>query len=80
VVAVAQGVYVDIGGEDVGGDAIYFLVAGEPPDGQFLLCDGTWKPLTDGFYLMNRLIVGDVDIDGPMADPPAGVPRSPIEV
>jgi hypothetical protein len=77
MVAVKLGYYVRDTGE---GDAYHYLMTAEPPLGQFILRDGAWVPLVDGFSLMDRLIDGDPDFDGPVSDPPAGVPRSPIEV
>jgi hypothetical protein len=63
------------------GDSV-FAMLDEPPLGQYVLRDGAWVPLPDGFYLMDKIIDGDVDTDGPFADPPEGVPtvRLPVTV
>jgi hypothetical protein len=63
MVDVAQGVYV----RDIGdGDVCYFLMIDEPPRGQYVLRGDVWVPLPDGFFLMDKLITGDVDTDGPL--------------
>ncbi len=46
----------------------------EPPLEQYILIDGTWEPLSDGFYLMDMVIDGNPEISGPVRDPPEGVP------
>lgn len=74
MVNVKRGYYRDVGGEDVGGDVYHFFMAEEPPDGQYIFRGGAWVPLVNGYYLMDRLITGDVDVDGPFDDPPKGVP------
>jgi hypothetical protein len=71
MVKVVSGYYVRDTGD---GDVVYFFAGGEPPLEQYVLRDGTWHPLPDGFYLMDKLIDGDPDFYGPVADPPAGVP------
>jgi hypothetical protein len=78
MVKMAQGVYVRDTGD---GYTCYFAMTDEPPDGQYVLRGQKWVPLPgDGFGLMDRLITGEPDYDGPMTDPPEGVPRLPIEV
>ena len=70
MVKFARGYYLNDSGED-----IWFYMGGEPPEGQFIFRDGKWEPLGgDGFHLADRLIDGDPDYDGPVADPPEGVP------
>lgn len=55
------------------GDVVFYM-GGEPPLEQYVFRDAAWQPLPDGFYLMDKLIDGDVDLDGPVPDPPKGVP------
>ena len=66
MVAFALGYYTD-------GD-VWFHIGAEPPLDQFVLRDGAWVPLPDGFYLADRLMGGDVDLDGPFVEPPEGMP------
>ena len=66
MVAVARGYYCD-------GDVVFY-VAAEAPLGQYVFRGGQWVPLSDGFFLMDKLITGDVNVDGPFDDPPGGVP------
>jgi hypothetical protein len=67
MVNVALGYYT----RDAGQDSSHFLMTAEPPSGQYVLRDGVWVPLPDPFYLMGLIISGDVDMVGPMPDPPA---------
>jgi hypothetical protein len=67
MVNVALGYYVRHG-------EYHFAMTAEPPDGQLVLRGDHWEPLPDPWYLMDKLITGDVDTDGPFADPPEGVP------
>jgi hypothetical protein len=60
------------------GDVYNFFMADEPPLGQYVLHDGVWVPLPDPWYLMDKIIDGDPEVDGPVADPPEGVP--PVRV
>lgn len=50
----------------------------DPPLEQFRLKinTNTWEPLSDPWYLMDRIIDGDLDYDGPMKNPPRGVPSA----
>ena len=59
------------------GYVCHYHMSGEPPDGQYVLRDGKWKPLVDGFALADRLITGEVDYDFAGESPPDGV--APIE-
>jgi hypothetical protein len=61
----------------VHGDSVFWM-GKEPPLEQFIFRDGAWQPLHDGFYLIHKIITGDVDTDGPFEDPPAGVPAAPV--
>jgi hypothetical protein len=71
MVAFALGYY----SRDTGdGDVYHYHMSGEPPLGQSVLRGDVWVPLPDGFSLADRLIVGDAQYDGPVTDPPAGVP------
>jgi hypothetical protein len=72
MVAVKLGYYVQGTGD---GDVYHYLMIDEPPLGQFMLRGDEWQPLVDGFYLMDKIIDGDPDVIGPMANPPAGVPE-----
>jgi hypothetical protein len=78
MVAVKLGYYVQdsrIGGEADGQDYVsYYFMGAEPPDEQYIFRGGAWKPLIDGYYLMDKIIDGDPDVDGPFDDPPEGVP------
>jgi hypothetical protein len=57
------------------GQSVYdFYMSEEPPLGQFLLRDGTWEPLADGYFLMDMVIDGNPELTGPVKDPPQGVP------
>jgi hypothetical protein len=84
VVDVEQGYYTSDSGD---GDVHCFFMNGEPPSGQFAFRGGVWQPLevyglqdgrlvtlVDGYYVMDRIIDGDPDYDGPFDDPPEGVP------
>jgi hypothetical protein len=53
---------------------VWFYLGAEPPAGQYVFRDGAWVPLPDPFYLMDKIIDGDPDVDGPFPDPPKGVP------
>jgi len=48
----------------------------EPPDKQYVLRGETWELLPDPWSLMDRIIDGDPDYDGPTVNPPRGVPRA----
>lgn len=71
MVAVKLGYYIrDTGDGDV---SYYYFMNQEPPDGQYKFKGGVWKPMIDGYYLMDKIIDGDPDIDGPFDAPPEGV-------
>jgi hypothetical protein len=78
VVKFAQGYYRRDTGD---GYVCDYAMIDEPPLGQFVFRrGGAWVPLPDGFHLADRLITGEPDYDFVGPDPPAGVPRLPIEV
>jgi hypothetical protein len=56
------------------GDDVHYFVGGEPPLEQYILINGVWKPLVDGFYLMDKIIDGDPGVGDPTDEPPEGVP------
>jgi hypothetical protein len=49
----------------------------DPPLAQYVLRGKTWEPLPDPWSLMDMVMDGDPDYDGPTANPPPGVPRAP---
>jgi hypothetical protein len=51
----------------------FYFMSDQPPSGQYKF-KGIWKPLIDPWYLMDLIMSGDVDLDGPFDDPPEGVP------
>ena len=60
--------------DDDAPDVFYFFIGDEPPLEQYILINGVWRPLIDPWFLMDKIIDGDPDIDGPTEDPPEGVP------
>ena len=57
MVAVKLGYYIrDTGDGDV---SYYYFMNQEPPDGQYKFKGGVWKPMIDGYYLMDKIIDGD---------------------
>jgi hypothetical protein len=63
--------------QDDGVDHWYYFMGDEPPDEQYILRDGTWKPLVDPWYLMDMIMDGNPEVSGPTVNPPRGVPRAP---
>jgi hypothetical protein len=55
-------------------DIFYFFMGDEPPLKQYMFRGQVWEPLIDGWYLMDRVIDGEPGLDGPMPNPPDGVP------
>ena len=55
----------------------HYFMGDDPPLEQYILRDGAWKPLNDGYYLMDMIIDGNPEISGPFQNPPRGVPRAP---
>ena len=55
-------------------DVFYYFMGGEPPDGQFILINGVWRPLIDPYFLADKLIDGDPGVGNPTDEPPEGVP------
>jgi hypothetical protein len=51
--------------QDTGQNVYHFLMADEPPRGQYILRGGVWERLADGWYLMDLLISGAPDLSGP---------------
>jgi hypothetical protein len=49
----------------------------EPPDEQYIYLHGVWKPLKNGYHLMDMIIDGQPDLDGPFPNAPEGVPPAP---
>jgi hypothetical protein len=62
--------------QDDGEDRFYFM-GDDPPLEQYILRDGAWKPLNDGYYLMDMVIDGNPELTGPVKNPPRGVPCAP---
>ena len=62
---------------DTGQRVTHFYMGDEPPLEQYLLHDGVWEPLADGYYLMDMIIDGAPDLSGPVKNPPRGVPTAP---
>ena len=55
-------------------DVFVFYMASEPPEGQFILINGAWRPLVDPWFLMDKIMDGDPEVGDPTDDPPEGVP------
>jgi hypothetical protein len=70
MVNVTQGYYT----ETTNSGVFHFFMNSEPPDGQFILIGSPWKPLIDGWSLMDKIIDGDPEVSDPVRDPPEGVP------
>lgn len=58
----AHGYYVY---EHEAGDESYYYMGTDPPKDQYLLVNGAWEPLTDGWYLMDMIIGGNVNLSSP---------------
>jgi hypothetical protein len=56
--------------QDDGVDRWHYFMGDEPPDKQYILRDGAWKPLIDPWYLMDMIIDGNPKIAGPTVNPP----------
>jgi hypothetical protein len=63
--------------QDDGEDRFYYFMGDDPPLEQYILRDRVWKPLEDGYYLMDMIIDGQPDLTGPVANPHKGVPSAP---
>lgn len=63
--------------QDTGQNVYYFYMAAEPPEGQYILREGKWHPLVDGYYLMDMIINGQPDLTGPEPALPKGAPPAP---
>lgn len=63
--------------QDTGQNVYYFYMGAEPPEEQYILREGKWKPLADGWYLMDLVINGTPDLNGPVPNAPEGVPPAP---
>jgi hypothetical protein len=59
------------------GDVSDYYMGDEPPEKQYVLRGKTWELLPDPWSLMDRIIDGDPDYDGPTVNPPRGVPSLP---
>ena len=83
MVDVKLGYYIQDDGEDV----FYYFMGAEPPLEQYALRNGVWEPLpvygiyngrlvtlVDGYYLMDKIMDGDPEVDGPFDELPEGVP------
>ena len=62
--------------QDDGVDRWHYFMGDDPPLEQYILRDGAWKPLADGYYLMDMIIDGQPDLSGPTVNPPRGVPSA----
>ena len=62
----AIGYYVKDTGD---GDLYHFFMGDEAPLKQYVLRGDRWEPLPDPWYLMDKVIDGDPEVDGPMKDP-----------
>jgi hypothetical protein len=63
--------------QDDGEDRFHYYMGDDPPLKQYILRDRVWKPLEDGYYLMNMIIDGNPELTGPVKNPPRGVPSAP---
>ena len=55
--------------QDDGQHVSHYFMGDEPPLEQYILRGNTWKPLPDGFYLMDMIIDGNPEISGPVKSP-----------
>jgi hypothetical protein len=60
--------------QDTGQHVYRYFMGAEPPQEQYILREGVWEPLSDGFYLMDLIFDGTPDLSGPVKNPPKGVP------
>ena len=63
--------------QDNGQNVYYYYMGAEPPEEQYILRERKWQPLEDGYYLMDLIINGDPDLEGPVPNPPEGAPTAP---
>jgi hypothetical protein len=63
--------------QDDGEDRFHYFMGDDPPLAQYVLRGKTWEPLPDPWSLMDMVMDGQPDLDGPVANPPRGVPRAP---
>ena len=59
---------------DTGQNVYHYFMGDEPPLEQYVLINNAWQPMSDGFYLMDKIIDGDPTVSGPAKYPPLGVP------
>ena len=55
---------------DTGQSVDHFYMGDEPPREQYILINNAWELLSDGWYLMDMVIDGQPDLDGPVENPP----------
>jgi hypothetical protein len=65
--------------EDDGTAIYYYFMGKEPPEGQYIykLLNGAWRPLKNGYFLMDMIMDGNPNLTGPTSAPPEGIPPAP---